>query len=83
MSEVKIEGGYAKPTWRDLVIVKTFMLPYSALQYAKVYHRRYISSAVSNKVVVFCFLDVCRNRVVYGVCYVACEPDVAVVSPMN
>eukprot|EP00598_Pedospumella_elongata_P000336 CAMPEP_0184972874 /NCGR_PEP_ID=MMETSP1098-20130426/4811_1 /TAXON_ID=89044 /ORGANISM="Spumella elongata, Strain CCAP 955/1" /LENGTH=341 /DNA_ID=CAMNT_0027495261 /DNA_START=44 /DNA_END=1069 /DNA_ORIENTATION=- len=45
VSEVKIEGGYAKPTWRDLVIVKTAMLPYSALQYAKVYHRRYISSA--------------------------------------
>ena len=49
VSEVKIEGGYAKPTWRDLVIVKTAMLPYSALQYAKVYHRRYISSAVSDE----------------------------------
>ena len=52
VSEVKIEGGYAKPTWRDLVIVKTAMLPYSALQYAKVYHRRYISSAVSDELTI-------------------------------
>ncbi len=46
VAEVKIEGGYRKPEWRDLVIVQTALLPYSLFMYAKKYHRRYISKEV-------------------------------------
>jgi hypothetical protein len=46
VGEVKIEGGYRKPEWRDLVIVQTALLPYTLLQYAKTYHRRYVSKEV-------------------------------------
>eukprot|EP00428_Durinskia_dybowskii_P063030 CAMPEP_0170384016 /NCGR_PEP_ID=MMETSP0117_2-20130122/15778_1 /TAXON_ID=400756 /ORGANISM="Durinskia baltica, Strain CSIRO CS-38" /LENGTH=349 /DNA_ID=CAMNT_0010639747 /DNA_START=34 /DNA_END=1083 /DNA_ORIENTATION=+ len=42
--EVKIEGGYRKPEWKDLVIVQTAMLPYTLFQYARTYHRRYVST---------------------------------------
>lgn len=47
VAEVKIEGGYRKPEWRDLVIVQCALLPYSLWQYAQQYHRRYISKEVS------------------------------------
>jgi hypothetical protein len=50
VGEVHIEGGYRKPTWRDLVIVQTGMLPYSLFQYAQQYHRRYISKEVTLEV---------------------------------
>lgn len=40
---VKIEGGYKKPEWRDLIIVRVVMLPYATVQWAQTYHRRYLS----------------------------------------
>ena len=43
---MKIEGGYRKPVWKDLVIVQFVMLPYSLFQYGLKYHRRYISKQV-------------------------------------
>ncbi len=46
MGEVKIEGGYRKPEWRDLVIVQAALLPFTLFNYAKTYHRRYISKEV-------------------------------------
>jgi hypothetical protein len=46
VAEVKIEGGYRKPTWKDLVIVQAVQLPYTLFLYAKKYHRRYISKEV-------------------------------------
>lgn len=43
VGEVKIEGGYRKPTWEDLFAVRLVKLPYSFFLYAQKYHRRYIS----------------------------------------
>ena len=63
---MKIEGDYRKPTWKDLVIVRTFQLPYTALLYAKQYHRRYISTLVS----ILCVLCVC-----VCVCVCVCMHD--------
>lgn len=50
VAEVKIEGGYRKPEWRDLVIVQTALLPYTLFLYAKKYHRRYISKEVNTHI---------------------------------
>jgi len=47
VSEVKIEGGYKKPEWRDLLIVKVVLLPYSMVQWSQTYYRRYLSKEVS------------------------------------
>lgn len=54
---MKIEGGYRKPEWRDLVIVQCALLPYSLWQYAQQYHRRYISKEVSGVHTVLMFLS--------------------------
>lgn len=43
VAEVKIEGGYRKPTWEDIFAVRLFKSPYSLFLYAQKYHRRYVS----------------------------------------
>jgi DnaJ family protein C protein 25 len=45
VAEVKIEGGYKKPEWKDLFILKLFKSPYTLYVWAQTYHRRYISTA--------------------------------------
>ncbi len=45
VSEVKIEGGYRKPTWQDLFAVRLVLSPYHFVLWCMKYYRRYISSA--------------------------------------
>lgn len=42
---MKIEGGYRKPEFHDLLAVWLVLSPYYLVQYAIKYHRRYISKA--------------------------------------
>jgi len=43
VAEVKVEGGYRKPEWKDLFAVHCVLFPYYIVLWAMKYHRRYIS----------------------------------------
>eukprot|EP00981_Chlorochromonas_danica_P009353 scaffold2636_cov176-Ochromonas_danica.AAC.7 len=45
VAEVKIEGGYRKPEWRDLFAWQLLIFPYTFTVWCQKYYRRYISSA--------------------------------------
>jgi len=48
VAEVKIEGGYRKPEWRDLFVYQLLISPYTLYNFARKYHRRHISTMVSS-----------------------------------
>lgn len=48
VGEVKIEGGYRKPEWNDLFAYQLLIFPYTLSLWCMKYHRRYISTAVSD-----------------------------------
>ena len=53
VADVKVEGGYRKPEWKDLFAVQFFLCPYYFVIYLLKYHRRYISKNVSSMSIVF------------------------------
>ena len=48
IKDVKIEGTYRKPDWRDMFVVQLVTSPFWITEWATKYHRRYISTVVSN-----------------------------------
>ena len=47
VSEVKVEGGYRKPEWTDILAVQLFMSPLLLYHWGCKMHHRYYSSTVS------------------------------------
>ena len=45
---VKIEGGYRKADWKDVLLVQLFYSPYYIYLWIKKYYRRNISKVVSS-----------------------------------
>ena len=46
ISELKIEGGFKKPQWRDVFAVRLVMFPYTFTVWANTHYRRYYSNQV-------------------------------------
>lgn len=40
VSEVQIEGGYKKPTWKDIFIIRLAFFPYDIFIWSKKFYRR-------------------------------------------